>query len=403
MRYSIGEMETDRRAFLQTSLGLTAALGAAPMFVPQSAFGANDRMAYGLIATGGRGRYLNKEFLKHGVQCVALSDVYEPNLELAKKDAPDAKTYVNYHELLQQPGVDFVVLAPPDHHHCPMLLAALAAGKDVYAEKPLSRTLAESAKMISAVRASKKVVQIGMQRRSAPALMEAKKLIDDGALGRITMVKPQWHWNVARPLNNSPLPGKLDWTRFLGSARKRPLEPMRFRYWRYFWDYAGGNMTDQGTHLMDVVMWFTGAEPPKSALAYGYVAKMTGAEHPEVFCATFEFANFMATWELNYCTAWENDWSITFLGDKGTLVLSEGTYRLYKEPWPKFKEPILEAKAPVPLGAHVQNFLDCIKSRKDPNCTVEIAAKAVSGPHLANIAYRKGRRVHLGPDRVKVS
>ena len=396
-------MQSNRRTFLKDTLGVTTALAAAPVFVPQSAFGANDRMAYGLIASGGRGRYLNKEFLKHGAQCVALCDVYEPNLQMAKRDAPDAKTYLDYHELLQQQGLDFVVLAGPDHHHCPMLLASVAAGKDVYAEKPLSRTLAESAKMIHAVRSSKKVVQIGMQRRSAPALMQAKKLVDDGILGRITMVKPQWHWNTARPLNNSPLPGKLDWQRFLGTARKRALEPMRFRYWRYFWDYAGGNMTDQGTHLMDVVLWFTGAEPPKSAQSFGYVAKATGAEHPEVFSATFEFANFMATWELNYCNAYENGWSITFLGDKGTMILDEEGYRVFKEPWPKFKQPIVEEKAPVPMSTHIQNFMDCIKTRKDPNCTVEIAAKAVAGPHLANIAFQKGRRVKLGPDRVKVS
>jgi predicted dehydrogenase len=403
MRYSIDEMESDRRKFLQNSLGLTAALGAAPLFVPQSAFGANDRMTYGLIGTGGRGRYLNAEFLKQKVQCVALSDVYEPHLALAKKQAPDAKTYVDYHELLQQPGLDFVVLAGPDHHHCPMLLASLAAGKDVYAEKPLSRTLQESAKMISAVRASKKIVQIGMQRRSAPALIAAKKLVDDGALGRITMVKPQWHWAFSKPLDNSPLPGKLDWDRFLGSAKKHALEPMRFRWWRAFRDYCGGNMTDQGTHLMDVVLWFTGAEPPLFAQAHGYVANMKGAERPDVFCATFEFPNFMATWELDYCNAWENGWSITFLGDKGTLILDEEGYRLYKEPWPKFKTPVVEEKAPVPLSAHIANFLDCIKTRKDPNCTVEIAAKAVAGPHLANIAMDKGRRVRLARDLVKVS
>jgi len=227
-------MESDRRHFLINTLA------AAPMFVPQSAFGANDRVRYGLIATGGRGRYLQRIFQKQGAECVALCDVYEPNLELAQKESPKAKPYVEYRELLADKDIDAVVIASPDHHHCPMLMDSLAAGKDVYLEKPLSKSLEESTKMIQAVKKSKQVVQIGMQRRSAESIMKAKKLVDDGMLGRVTLVKPQWHWNIAKELDNSPLPGRLDWKRFLGSARKRDLEPMRFRKWRYFWDYAGG-------------------------------------------------------------------------------------------------------------------------------------------------------------------
>lgn len=202
------QMESNRRTFFKQSVG---ALAAAPMFIPQSAFGANDRIAYGLIGSGGRGQYLNKMFQKLGAQCVALCDVYDVHLKAAKKDSPaDVKTYVDYQDLLAQPGIDAVVTASPDHHHCPMLLAALKAGKDAYQEKPLSHTLEESRIMIDAVAKSDRIVQIGMQRRSAPAIMKAKKLIDEGVLGRITMVKPQWNWNVAKPLDNSPLPGTLD-------------------------------------------------------------------------------------------------------------------------------------------------------------------------------------------------
>ena len=385
-------MDSNRRDFIKAG-----ALTAAPLFVPRSAFGANDRISYGLIGAGGRGRYLNRNFQKLGAQCVALCDVYQPNLDAAHKDSPaDAKTYVDYHDLLAQKELDAVVIASPDHHHCPMLLASLAAGKDVYQEKPLSRTLEESQKMIHAVRKSKQVVQIGMQRRSAESIGKAKQLVDDGTLGQITMVKPQWHWNVAKPLNNSELPGELDWKRFLGSAKKRELEPMRFRYWRYFWDYAGGNMTDQGTHLMDVVQWFTKSKPPRAAIMNGFVAKMTGAEHPDVFCAVFEFPEFLATWTLNYDNAYQNGWSITFQGDKGTMILDEQGYSVYAEPWKREAEPIFAEKAPVPIEPHIQNFLDCVKSRQDPNCTVEIAAQAVTGPHLANQAFLQGRKISLG-------
>src|SRR6476659_2644970 len=180
----VGGSKMERREFLAG-----AALASAPLFVPSSAFGANDRITYGLIATGGRGRYLNERFQALGSQCVALCDVYEPNLEAAKKQSPDAKTFVDYKDLLAE-KVDAVVIASPDHHHAPMLFAALAAGKDVYLEKPLSKSLEESVKIVDTVRKSKQIVQIGMQRRSAESLMKAKKLVDDGILGQITLVKP---------------------------------------------------------------------------------------------------------------------------------------------------------------------------------------------------------------------
>ena len=378
-------MDSTRRTFL------AGAASAAPMFVPQRAFGANGRVAYGLIGCGGRGRGLNRYFRKVA-QTAALCDVYDRNLDLAKKDSPGAKGYLDYNDLLADKSVDAVVIATPDHHHCPMLLAALKAGKDVYAEKPLSKTLEESQIMIKAVRGTDRVVQIGMQRRSADAIVRAKKLVDDGVLGRITLVKPQWHWNISAPIDNSALPGKLDWQRFLGSARQRELEPMRFRKWRYFFDYAGGNMTDQGTHLMDVVQWFTQAGTPKSAVAQGYVAKMTGAEHPDVFSAVFEYDGLMVNWTLDYANSFQNGWSITFMGDKGTMILDDAGYTVYAEPWKRDAKPIYEEKAPVPLESHIQNFLDCVKSRKEPNCPVEIAAQAVSGPHMANIAMLEKRR-----------
>jgi predicted dehydrogenase len=386
-------MDSHRRSFL---------LGAAALAAGRR-LSANDKPQYGLIAAGGRGRYLNQNFIKLGAQCVAVCDVYEPYLELAKKQAPDAKTYIHHEELLAQPGIDFVVCAGPDHWHCQHLLDSLKAGKDVYTEKPLSYSLEESARMVDAVRKSGKIVQVGMQRRSAPSVYAAKKIIDEGTLGRVTMVKAQWHWNTARPLNNSPLEGKLHWERFLGKAKKRPLEPQRWRYWRWFRDYAGGNMTDQGTHLMDVVQWFMNTGAPKSALAHGYVAKNTPAEHPEVFSSIFDYGSFMATWTLNYCNDYEDDWSILFQGDEATMRINNLGYQVWKEPWKNNKTPVMEAQVPVPIETHIQNFLDCIRSRQQPNCTVEIAQRAVAGPHLANIAMDKGRKMTLGPDLVKVS
>ncbi len=386
----------NRRQALSTAI--------APLFVPQSAFGANDRIAYGVIAVGGRGRYLNQKFSAQSNACVAVCDVFKPNIERALKDTPQARTFTDYEELLAMKGLDAVVIASPDHHHCPMLVAALKAGKDVYLEKPLSKSLEESKKMIAAVRSTDRIVQIGMQRRSAPAIMKARKLIEDGALGRVSLVRPQWFWNIAKPLNNAPLEGEIDWKRFVGSAYQRPLEPMRFRSWRYFFDYAGGNMTDQGTHLMDVVQWFMGAPSgPRSAVSQGFVAKMTGAEHPDVFSATFAYDGFLVNWTLDYGNSFQNGWSIAFHGDRGTLILDDAGFRLYSEPWKKGAPPAIEEASPVPVEAHVKNFTDCMRSRQQPNCPVEIAAQAVSGPHLANLAMFRERKLYLAEDGVSVS
>ena len=390
-------MKQDRRQFLG------ATLAAAPLFVPSRAFGANDRVSFGLIGAGGRGRYLQQTFLKLGAECVAIAEVYDLNVANAIKIAPDAKQHIDYHDLLAQPGLDAVVIASPDHQHAPMLFAALNAKKDVYLEKPMSHSIEESQRMIKAVRAAKQIVQIGMQRRSAPAVIQAKEIVDSGVLGRITMVKPMWNWNVSRPLDNSPLPGKLDWNRFLGSAHQRDLVPMRFRSWRYFWDYSGGNMTDQGTHLMDVVQWFTGAGFAKSAVCYGQTAKNTGSEVPDVFCAVFEYEKLMATWTLNYANSYDNDWSIQFQGDQGTMIINNEGFRIWKEPWPPNREPVQTMAAPIPIEPHVQNFLDCVKSRKEPNAPVEVGASAVSAPHLANVAFHENRRAYLSADGTKVS
>ncbi len=400
-------MERNRRQFLRETVGAGAVFGSAPLFVPAAARGANDRLAYGMIATGSRGRYLNRSFQKLGAQCAALCDVYEGSLALARAESPaGVKTYVRHQELLAQPGLEFIVIAAPDHHHAPLLYDALAAGKDVYLEKPLSMSLEESAAMVKAVRKTKQVVQIGMQRRSMEFVRKAKRLIDEGALGRISMVKAQWNWHFTMPLSNDPLPAKLDWDLFLGPAPKRPLEPRRFRWWRAFWDYSGGNITDQGTHLMDVAQWLTGSGVPRSAVCQGRVAETPGAEVPNVFTAVFEYPELLATWTLNYRSTYDFDWSITFQGEEAAMVLNRKGLRLYRDPgasgapWDAkvSDEPVKEIEDNGRAEAHQQNFLDSIRTRQEPNCPIEVAAAAVTGPHMANLAYRQQKRIVLNSD-----
>jgi predicted dehydrogenase len=384
-----------RRDLLKTA-------AAAPLFIPSSVWGANDRPAFGAIGTGNRGGWLHRTFQKLGAQCVAVCDVYEPFLQDAVKNSPKGvKAYLDYNELLAQPGIDFVTVGTPDHQHKPMLFAALKARKDVYLEKPFSMNREDSAEMVATARQSDRLVQVGMQRRSMPFIHAAKKLIDDGALGKISLAKAMWNWHFTIPLLNTPLAGKLDWERFQGPAARRPLEPKRFLWWRGFWDYSGGNMTDQGTHLMDVVQWMSNNGAPKAAICSGYINDAKNGEVPDVFTAVFEYPEMMATWTLNYSSAYEFDWSITFQGDRATMFMDRRGYKIYKDPGgsptPWQTNGATEVVGEMPdkdsAEAHQQNFLDCIRSRRQPNCTVEIAAAAVAGPHMANLAYREGRKV----------
>src|SRR5436190_12619350 len=162
-------------------------------------------------------------------------------------------------------------------------------------------------------------------------------------------------------------------------------------------------MRDQGTHLMDVVQWFAGHANANCAISYGQVAKMIGSETPDVYCAVFEYPKLMATWTLNYANSYDNGWSIQFQGDEGTMIINGAGLRVWKEPWVKNPEPIEKMDAPVPIETHIQNFLDCVKSRQQPNAPVEVGASAVAAPHLANVAFKENRRVYLSEDGKKIS
>jgi predicted dehydrogenase len=364
--------------------------------------GANDRIRVGIIGAGGRGRSVLTSFKKlPNVDLVAVCDVYETHQNLALKIAnAGATTSYDYRDLLNSKDIDAVINATPDHWHSKILLDAVEAGKDVYTEKPFSLSIEQGAKMVRAVRASKQIVQVGMQRRSSEAVRNAKKLVDDGVLGEVVMARAQWFWNRKPIPRSATLEGKLDWQRFQGPAKhNRPVDPVRFLHWRNFWDYSGGHMTDQGTHLMDVIQWFCNeGNPPRAAICHGATYVHIGAEVPDTFSAVFDYPNFVATWTLSYGNSYEEGWKIVIQGKKASLVLDDDGYRVYPEPWRRPDIPpkvIHEYRGGIPTEPHVENFLDCMRTRKEPNAPVEVGHKAVTGPHLANLAFQQKRRVEL--------
>ena len=399
--------EITRRKFI----GRTAAVGLgvlAHSSFSGKVFGANDRIVMGIIGAGGRGRGLMEGFTEQGVDWAAVCDVYEVNLDLGLENAgARAKAYKDHRKLLEQKDIDAVLIASPEHWHHDHLIDAVQAGKDAYCEKPMSWSIKQGADMVAQVRKTDRVVQIGMQRRSSPAIHECKELIDQGTIGEINLVRAEWYWDLT--LRTRPvLRDKLDWDRFVGPARKQPFDPARFRHWRYFWDFSGGNMTDQGTHLMDVVQWFTNTTQPIAADCCGKVYKLFPSETPDTFCASFEYPHFTCTWTLTYTNSFQNGWGLVFQGQKGTLELCETGYRVYQEPWRGERwdqpEPTIE-KLPGRLTqatSHIRNFLECVKSRKQPNATVEIGHEAVRTLHLANAAYHKKARAALAEDGMTV-
>jgi predicted dehydrogenase len=368
--------------------------------------GANDRIQMGIIGSGGRGRGVMGSFNKFADQCefIHVCDVYEPNIAAALKLSREgAKSTMDYKELLANKDVVAVLNATPDHWHANVLLDSVAAGKDVYTEKPFSYSIEQGVKMVKGVRATRQIVQVGMQRRSSEAVRGAKKLVDDGVLGEIVMARAQWFWNRKPMPQKMELKGKLDWERFQGPAKTRvPLDERRFFHWRNFRDYNGGHMTDQGTHLMDVIQWFcNNGKPPQSAICQGMITVHKGADVPDTFSATFEYPGFLSTWTLCYGNSYEDSWKIFLQGKKATMVIDDDGYRVYPEPWNRPNIPpatLHEYKGGIPTDPHVKNFLDCVKSRQEPNAPVEVGHNAVSAPHLANVALKAQRRVTLAGD-----
>ena len=261
-------MICNRRTFFAAASGL--ALGT--RMATAKAQGANNRIRIGVIGTGGRARSLMNHLKRlPGNELVAICDVYEPRmLQAAEIGGATVTKVADYRRILDDRGIDAVVIGTPDHWHKTITLDAVAAGKDVYVEKPVSHTIAEGAEMVKVIEASKQIVQTGTQQRSWEHWVLGKEIIDSGRLGQITFVQTYWYQH-ARAGNYMPVAmDKLDWTRWLGPAADQPFRPERFYQWRHYWDFGGGCLTDLMTHWIDVVHWYMDVDAPLSAAATGH-------------------------------------------------------------------------------------------------------------------------------------
>jgi len=392
-----------RRRFVATALGAGTGLVVGWQPAPASALGANDRIRIGVLGTGGRARDLMRK-LKDlpGQEVVAVCDVYEPRmLEAAEIAGGRAVKVPDYRRVLDDKDVHAVLIGAPDHWHKTMTLDAVAAGKDVYVEKPVAHSIDEGAAMVSAVEASRQVVQTGTQQRSWDHWILGKQILDSGKLGRVTFVNTYWY----QLRSTQPLPevdvARLDWKRWLGPARDQPFDAERFLRWRHFKDFGGGVLTDLLTHWIDVVHWYMGVDTPLSAVTTGRNYLMKTWEWPDAVTATLEYPkDFMVTHTGTYGSSID-DGGLEFRGDRGTLkidrerlvVLSEAS----KKPGSPFTpEPEMQVRS---LGdgsvSHLGNWLECIRSRRAPNAPMRAGHLAARAAQIANAALAMGARVRF--------
>jgi len=394
--------------------------------------GANDRVVVGLIGCGGRGMDVAQLMLKApGAEYGAVCDVYAPNAEQARQSLnPAARVFGDFRKLLEMKEVDAVHIATPDHWHAIPTVLACEAGKDVYVEKPLAHNVREGRAMVAAARKHKRIVQAGTQHRSAPHYREVERIIQSGELGEVRFVRV-WNYSNMTPNGigstpDSPPPEGLDWDFYLGPAPKVPFNRARFLgTFRWFWDYAGGTITDFGTHRFDTVQQVMHVEAPKTVSATGGRFSMKdNGEMPDVLQTTYEYDGFVLSYEacninahgtggrtpeMNYYgmrDKADRPNGEAYYGTNGALFCDRIGFEIYPEPVAVARtrrersKPIeayrMEAKRQQSKDAtdlHAANFIECVRSRKPPNAEVEIGHRSTTVPHLGNIAYKVGRKL----------
>ncbi|PXA94515.1 oxidoreductase [Nostoc sp. 3335mG] len=406
----------DRRTLLAGGLAATLPVGRA--FGQRRRVSANDRLQVGLIGCKGMGwANLNAMLKGADVVPVALCDVdagvlTERASELKEATGRAPQLYDDYRRMLDSRDVDAVIIATPDHWHALQLIDAMSAGKDAYCEKPLGNSIAECRAMVAAQKRHGRVVQVGQWQRSNRHWADAINVVQSGGIGRVRKVKAWaymgWMKRVAPLPDQAPPPG-VNYDRWLGPAALRPFNPNRFHFsWRWYWDYAGGLMTDWGVHLMDIALLGMKAGTPKSVSslggAYGYPD--SAMETPDTQTAIFDFGDYSVEWEhavgISHGPYGGRDHGVAFIGETGTLVVDRGQWQVFPETQdgkPLTRAVPLTKSADNGLERHTADFVACVKDRaRTPACPIDAAANTAIVCQMGNIAWRTGRELRWNAD-----
>ncbi len=368
-----------RRSFI---LSASTAAAATITHSSASAYAPSDVINVACIGTGGRCRTLMKSLVKvFGVRIAAVCDVWDVALEEGKKLAdPKAFATKHYKEILDRKDIDAVLIGTPDHWHVPLSIAACEAKKDVYVEKPLTHDLSEGLAVIEAQNAHKRVVQVGMQQRSMPHIIKARELIRAGKIGKVVKVRMSWNRNTNR-VQRFKLgvdPKQVDWTTFLGTAKKQDFDEYRFRNWRWFWDFGGGIFTDLMVHWVDVAHWILNVNHPTQAVSLGEQFNSKGVwETPDTVQTVMHYPEGV---QMHFEGTFSNARAgamIEFMGTEATIYIDRGRYELVPERNKKVEpeQMILGTGAKgldfydKPDGEllHLVNWIECVGSRKKPS------------------------------------
>jgi predicted dehydrogenase len=374
-----------RRSFI-VATGMTA-------LASTRVFGANDTIRLGVIGAGHRMIGLLDAADRSGVtyQIVSVSDVYGPHRDaIVERSAGQATAHVDYREVLEE-DVDAVIIASPDHWHVAMAVDALKAGKDVYLEKPVTHTIEEGGTLTRAARSGKQILQCGMQQRSWTHFRDAVDLIQGGSLGRVVQVRTYWWQNYQRTAPPKPMDEQaLDWKRWLGSAPDQPFSQEKVDHWRWFWNFGGGAMTDLFTHWIDVVHWAMKTDHPHQAFMLGDKYVFEQWDCPDTIQAAFRYPGFDVVYE-GMMSSSIDDGGLEFRGTEATLKIDRSGFSVYREHVEAGKNPVLTDRSfRDGTISHMENFFDCIKSRKEPNAPVETGVAAARAGQIGNLAYEHG-------------
>jgi len=402
-------MANNRRDFIkQAALG-TAALFAYP---PARVLGANDRVRVGMIGVGGRGQDLLKELQQvRSAELVAIADIYSRRRDEARHMAGSIQTLDDHRRLLDLKDIDAVIVASPLHLHAQHFVDTVNAGKDLYCEKTMTWSIPEAEQCRAAAKKSDRVVQIGLQHESSGALADAKKWLKDGMVGKVTQVnswmsrntphgKGQW----VRPVPSDCTAQNVNWQAFLNGRPERSFDPYKFINWRLFWEFSGGNVTENMVHQVAWIMSALDLPLPTSAyMSGGVFSEKDGREVPDTIAVTLDFPDVVVTWESTFSNS-RYGLGEHILGSDGTIEhvagatdmvsgKSDELTRYFPE---KLNRPGSAAlTSETPDQNHMQNWIDCVRSRKMPNAPVEIGYRSAIAAHMANLAYRKKERVTL--------
>jgi predicted dehydrogenase len=409
-------MNQSRRSFIRNSALAASGIGAAsviPSKVWSASLSPSDKVNVALIGCRNMGFGILRHHLDTGiVNCLALCDVDQNVLkekaESVKNDFNQSpELYSDYRKVLERKDIDAVIIGTPDHWHCLIMVDACSAGKDVYVEKPMANTIGECNIMVKAAKRYNRIVQVGQQQRNGKVFIDSMDLIKSGEIGTLRKVNIWANFNYGLGttlVEDSPVPEGVDYNMWLGPAPERPFNKARFHgSWRHFWDYGGGLMSDWGVHLIDMGLWAKDlTNGPEKVVTYAdnLSKQVMARETFDTMNVIYPKDDFVINYDLTAGIQqgpFDSAYGIQFIGEKGMLVADRSKYHLYPE-WDGQKKAPKTEEVHFDEGKeshrdHVDNFLECLKTRKTPACPPEIGRAAAVHVHIANIAARVGETV----------